>query len=217
MGKQYYRTACSAAVILVLFFFQAAFAEEPSKIALFPFEIHTVGNKLIIQENIYQGLIKGLSRSKQVRIIDPQQFASLIKDKAPTEELALKVGPQIGADYVLMGSAFMIGETLSMDARIIEIKGKKGPARDVFAQGKGGIGAAPQVAADLAGKVLVNVFGQKKIAQVAFKGNRKIEGSAIQNAIKSAKGKVYSAEDLSQDVKSIYKMGYFNDVQAEVS
>lgn len=217
MGKQYYRAACSAAVIFVLFFFQAAFAEEPSKIALFPFEIHTLGNKLIIQENIYQGLIKGLSRSKQVRIIDPQQFASLIKDKTPNEELALKVGPQIGADYVLVGSAFMIGETLSMDARIIEIKGKKGPARDVFAQGKGGIGAAPQVAADLAGKVLVNVFGQKKIAQVAFKGNRKIEGSAIQNAIKSAKGKVYSAEDISQDVKSIYKMGYFNDVQAEVS
>ncbi len=55
----------------------------------------------------------------------------------------MKVGPQIGADYVLMGSAFMIGETLSMDARIIEIKGKKGPARDFFAQGKGAMALNP--------------------------------------------------------------------------
>lgn len=209
--------AVSSAVFLVcLFFFQVAAAEEPGKIALFPFEVNTSGDPAAVRQSINEGLIKGLARSKQMRIIDPQLFAPLIKDKTLTEELAITAGAQAGADYALIGTAFLIGDTVSLDARVLDIKGK-GPARDISAQGKGGPAAAAQVASDLAGKVLAGVFGQKKVARVAFKGNRKIEGNAIQNVIKTSQNRIFSEEELSQDVKSIYKMGYFNDVQADVA
>lgn len=212
-----FRVLCSAFfMLLVLFFFQNAGAEEPKKLALFPFEVNSPGDAGLIQANISEGLIKGFSRSKQIRIMDPQLYLTLIKDKTPDEKLAIDVGAQIGADYVLIGSAFRIGENLSLDSRVVDIKNKK-TVQDFFAQGKASVSDSGRIASDLAAKVLTTVFGRKKVDRIVFKGNRKIEPPAIQNAIKITKGRIFSDEELSQDIKAIYKMGYFNDVQADVT
>jgi len=199
-----------------LFLFQNADAEEFKKIALFPFEVNSPSDSNLIQQNINEGLIRGLSRSKQVRIMDLQLYSNLIKQKTPDEELALNVGGQIGADYVLIGSAFRIGDNLSLDARVIDVKAKK-TVQNFFAQGKAGVSESGRIASDLATKVLTTVFGKKKVDRIVFKGNRKIEATAIQNVIKISKGRIFSDEELSQDIKAIYKMGYFTDVQADVA
>ncbi|MEN6465461.1 MAG: outer membrane protein assembly factor BamA [Syntrophaceae bacterium] len=148
--------------------------------------------------------------------MDPQLYSNLIKQKTPDEELALNVGGQIGADYVLIGSAFRIGDNLSLDARVIDVKAKK-TVQNFFAQGKAGVSESGRIASDLATKVLTTVFGKKKVDRIVFKGNRKIEATAIQNVIKISKGRIFSDEELSQDIKAIYKMGYFTDVQADVA
>lgn len=211
------RVVCSAFFLLFcLFLFQNADAEEFKKIALFPFEVNSPSDSNLIQQNINEGLIRGLSRSKQVRIMDPQLYSNLIKQKTPDEELALNVGGQIGADYVLIGSAFRIGDNLSLDARVIDVKAKK-TVQNFFAQGKAGVSESGRIASDLATKVLTTVFGKKKVDRIVFKGNRKIEATAIQNVIKISKGRIFSDEELSQDIKAIYKMGYFTDVQADVA
>jgi len=203
-------------LLICLFLFQNAEAEELKKIALFPFEVSSPSESNLIQQNINEGLIRGFSRSKQIRIMDPQLFMNLVKEKTPDEQLALSIGAQIGADYVLIGSAFRIGDSLSINCRIIDIKGKR-TIQDFFAQGKTSVPESGKVASELAGKVLTAVFGKKKVDRVVFKGNRKIEATAIQNVIKISKGRILSDEDLSQDIKAIYKMGYFNDVQADVT
>lgn len=211
------RVVCSAFFLLFcLFLFQNADAEEFKKIALFPFEVNSPSDSNLIQQNINEGLIRGLSRSKQVRIMDLQLYSNLIKQKTPDEELALNVGGQIGADYVLIGSAFRIGDNLSLDARVIDVKAKK-TVQNFFAQGKAGVSESGRIASDLATKVLTTVFGKKKVDRIVFKGNRKIEATAIQNVIKISKGRIFSDEELSQDIKAIYKMGYFTDVQADVA
>lgn len=210
------RAVCSALFLLFcLFPFQNAGAEEPKKIALFPFEVNSPSESDIIQQNINEGLIRGFSRSKQIRIMDPQLFLSLIKQKTPDEQLAMSVGSQIGADYVLIGSAFRIGDNLSLDGRIIDVKGKK-TIQSFFAQGKAGVSDSGRIASDLAAKVLTAVFGTKRVNRIVFKGNRKIEANAIQNVIKISKDRIFSDEELSNDIKAIYKMGYFNDVQADI-
>lgn len=203
-------------LLISLFLIQNAGAEEPKKIALFPFEVNSPGDASLIQLNINEGLIRGFSRSKQVRIMDPQLYLNLIKGKTIDEKLAVDIGAQIGADYVLIGSAFRIGDNLSLDSRVIDVKGRK-TVQDFFAQGKAGVSDSGRIAGDLAGKVLMAVFGKKKVDRVVFKGNRKIEGTAIQNVIKTSKGRIFSDEELTKDIKAIYKMGYFNDVQADVT
>lgn len=51
---------------------------------------------------------------------------------------------------------------------------------------------------------------------VRIEGNQRIEDDAIQRVIKTHPGDPYDQALLSEDLKSIYKMGYFDDVQVSV-
>ena len=73
------------------------------------------------------------------------------------------------------------------------------------------------MASRLKGDLLLRIGEVQRIARVDFKGNQKIENSAIAQIIKSARGNVYSELDLSGDIKAIYRMGYFDDVKVETA
>ncbi len=200
-------------VFIALFFHQVTQAAEPRKIALIPFEIFSPSNPDQLRQNITEGILKGISSSRNIKIVDQSAVSGMLKGKTLTEELAVSAGAKAGADFIIMGSAFRIGETVNLDCRVIDAKTGK-TVNTAYAQGK--IDSAGQISADLGARVLSTILGSKKITRIVFKGNRKIEESAIQHTIKSARGKNFSEADLSRDVKSIYRMGYFNDVQADI-
>jgi outer membrane protein insertion porin family len=55
-----------------------------------------------------------------------------------------------------------------------------------------------------------------KVAKVQFRGNRKVEDDAIKVNLKTAPGVTLTQEVLREDVHTIWKMGYFDDIQIEV-
>ncbi|OEU47528.1 MAG: outer membrane protein assembly factor BamA [Desulfobulbaceae bacterium S5133MH15] len=56
-----------------------------------------------------------------------------------------------------------------------------------------------------------------RIASIAPEGNARIDSGAILRKIATKAGDTYDPTALRNDLKSIYKMGYFNDVQIDVS
>ena len=56
-----------------------------------------------------------------------------------------------------------------------------------------------------------------KVAKVQFRGNRKVEDDAIRVNLKTAPGTTLTQELVREDVRAIWKMGYFEDVEVEVS
>jgi outer membrane protein insertion porin family len=56
-----------------------------------------------------------------------------------------------------------------------------------------------------------------RVVKVQFRGNRKVEDDAIRVNLKTAPGVTLSQEMVRDDVRTIWKMGYFEDVQVEVS
>ena len=54
-----------------------------------------------------------------------------------------------------------------------------------------------------------------KVVKVAFRGNRKVEDDAIKAVIKTKPGVSANQELLRDDVRAIWKMGFFEDVQVE--
>ncbi|HEY6008728.1 MAG TPA: outer membrane protein assembly factor BamA [Geobacteraceae bacterium] len=54
-----------------------------------------------------------------------------------------------------------------------------------------------------------------KIAEVVIKGNRRIETAAILNVVKSKPGDFLYPDKVDADVRAIYALGNFNDVQAD--
>jgi len=58
--------------------------------------------------------------------------------------------------------------------------------------------------------------GEQDIVVIQIFGNRRIEAGVIASRIGSKVGEPLSAEMVRQDIKSIYKLGFFEDVSAEV-
>lgn len=54
----------------------------------------------------------------------------------------------------------------------------------------------------------------EKIVEVVVKGNRRIEKSAVLNVIKMKAGDTLESDKTDTDIRAIYKMGQFQDVQA---
>ena len=61
-----------------------------------------------------------------------------------------------------------------------------------------------------------SVFAEDtRIVSITVKGNQRIDTAAISLVIKSKAGEPLSQEKVSQDIKEIYKLGYFEDVKVE--
>ena len=56
-----------------------------------------------------------------------------------------------------------------------------------------------------------------RVTKLQFRGNRKVEDDAIKVNLKTAPGVTLTQETIREDVRTIWKMGYFDDVQVEVS
>src|SRR5262249_13075930 len=54
-----------------------------------------------------------------------------------------------------------------------------------------------------------------KVVRVLFRGNRKVEDDAIKGNLKARPGVSLTQEILRDDVRTIWKMGFFEDVQVE--
>ncbi|HET6461381.1 MAG TPA: outer membrane protein assembly factor BamA [Syntrophales bacterium] len=192
-----------------------ALAEELQKIAIMPFEIHARENAANLQESIYKGLSMEFAKSKSIHLIERDSLAKALGNKRIDESLALDVGKKTGADYVITGSLSAFGEQISVDTRVINVKEGKA-LYSVFAQGKGPA-AISSISAQLRTNILLKIAAYMRIAKIEFKGNKKIESSALTQVIKSARGNLFSESELTSDVKAIYKMGYFDDVTADVT
>ncbi len=193
---------------------QPLFAEDVTVILL-PFEVHSKDNAPHLQNAIYEGLTGRLGKIKNILLVEKERFSKILEGRRIDDFLAQSVGKETGAAYVITGSLTEFGEVISADVRILDVKRSVFlPA--IFAQGRGleGMGV---LSAQLSADILIRMGAEQRIVRIEFKGNRRIESSAISQVLKSVSGSVFSEVSLAQDIKAIYKMGHFADVTAQAT
>ena len=194
---------------------KSGLAATDAKIAVLPFSIYSKGNIALLQEAVYDSLVKELRKTKEIEIIDKNVIRNLVKQTSPTEAVALSAGKAAGASHVIWGSLTEFGDRINVDVRVLDVATGKASA-PLTAQGKGMDGLSA-VTAKLKGDIIVRISAKQRISKVLFKGNQKIESIVIHQAIKSAPNAPFSETQLTADIKSIYKLSYFEDVLADVT
>jgi len=190
-------------------------AGEATRIVVLPFDIFTPADKAPLQEAISRQLSSELRKSGNIQLIDERAYSDTLAGQKVNEALGFKIGRDVNAAYVIMGSLSEFGENLSADIRILDIRqGKR--MSPLFIQGKGR-NQIDKLAAEAKSTVLLKITPELRIARVEIQGNRKIGASAIEQVLKSRQGSLFSEGDVSADIKAIYKMGYFNNVSADVT
>ncbi|WDP92641.1 MAG: VCBS repeat-containing protein [Desulfobacter sp.] len=125
--------AAALAALIVLAAAGTGVCKGPKTVAVFPFEMNTQQDLGFLQNGLFSMLTSRLSDAGKVDVLDRETVdRALAKAKtnaatqgALTEAKAKIIGADLGVDYVLFGSLTNFGESVSLDAKMVDITGKK--------------------------------------------------------------------------------------------
>jgi outer membrane protein insertion porin family len=100
-----------------------------------------------------------------------------------------------------------------LDVKLFESLAEKTPS--VFTSEGRGIENLPSTVEKLALSLVSKIFKRKQVLTIDVTGNDRIEVDAIKRVVKTRPGDIYNLKSLSEDLKAIYAMGYFDDIQVE--
>ena len=67
----------------------------------------------------------------------------------------------------------------------------------------------------LARQLDLSILDKSLVAEIDVTGNRYIEKDAIKFVIITKEGDIFSSQALQEDLRQVYQMGYFTDVQID--
>lgn len=193
---------------------QQTSAPEPALVVVAPFAVHTAQPQpqlsLGVQELLAQNLLNlGVDL---VPLPDVRRAAG--SQPVTNETQALDLARRLRARYVIWGSLTQLGDKASLDGRLVDAQGPGAP-RVLFAEGD--LANLQDAAQQMAQQVTVHVLAKAVVAEVAVRGTERIEPDAVLVQVKTKKGELLSNETLQEDIRRVYKMGFFETVAADVT
>ncbi|MBC2712193.1 MAG: VCBS repeat-containing protein [Desulfosarcina sp.] len=145
---------------LLLFCSSSPVLAAPARVAILPFDMNAEKDLTFLQEGILDMLGSRLAwRDKVVVINENETKAALASvERFDGESRALLAGGKLQADYVLFGSLTVFGESVSIDAKMVDVSGQQEPL-PFFAQTRGMGEVIPQIN-QFATNINETVFGR---------------------------------------------------------
>ncbi len=153
---------------LAIVFGSKAFAtDKPLYIAIVPFKINAEKDLTFLKDGIIDMFSSRLSWEEKVKVVSGQEMTKVLEavDSPLNESKAQKIGVELGADYVLFGSLTVFGNSVSIDAKVVDVSGNK-PSLAFFNQIKGVEEVIPEInliASDINEKVFGRTIPSKKV------------------------------------------------------
>ena len=142
----------------------AVATEEPSRIVIVPFKMHADRDLSFLQEGIVDMLTSRLSSEDSI-VVARKDTDRVLQDLSEPvhEENARAIGTKLEADYVLFGSLTMFGNSISLDAKMVDVHQKR-PTLTLFDQSTKIDDVIPQINL-FAAEINEKVFGRAVVAR----------------------------------------------------
>ena len=211
-----------AAALLVFMHLPAA-AAETSRTLVLPLKINTPDDRENLTETTDAALAKvlatGSSRPKAFTML-PRSEAEKVFDYntvwPPTSETLQEFGAKADSSihYVAAGSLTKLGGTVSIDIKVFDLLDPSTP-KFYYLEGRA-LADIEKSLNEITGDILSFTGSSFLIAGIAPEGNKRIDSGAILRNITTRAGDFYEPEQLRNDLKNVFKMGYFDDVRLKV-
>lgn len=223
------------AILSLAVFGQEAMAQSErgkAKVLVLPFKVNAPGDAESLRKSISQQLSDRL-RKEGVAVVDSATAASVLKAKKVKEVVSAQQARELAraakASYAVMGSLSVVGDSLSLDAKSVGVGSNLRESAGVYATGPGLVGLSAAVD-DLAGKLKGEfVAGAaapagapgsgltgEKVAEVDVEGNNALEKDVVLLKVKTQVGEPFDSKTVNEDLKRLFDLGYFDDVQIRV-
>ncbi len=190
-----------------------AYSQPAKKVAVLPFQINSLEDLSYLSTEIPR-LIKTDLQREGAWIVEPDPADLKGWTGSPGDARnARQIGLKEGLDLVAWGSLTRIGDQFSIDIKIVEpLLGEEISAFFLSIEGIENLSVSLQ---ELSRDIGFKLFDRDVITEITVAGNKRIEVDAIERYIKSKPGDAYLPSHLSNDLKSIFSMGYFEDIRIE--
>jgi outer membrane protein insertion porin family len=183
--------------------------------AFLPFQIiaQTVDESLTarVDDNLTNVLLLN-----NFQMLDRDQAEKLVDyTKWPPDTATLdSIAQATGLDSVAAGSVTIIGSQISIDVQVYDVLNPENPR--YFFKEAGSIAELELIIGQVMDEVIAYAERDQFIGRIAPEGNERIDSGAILRKIQSKAGDIYDPAILRDDLKAIFAMGYFDDVQIDV-
>ncbi len=157
------------------------------------------------------------ARAKGMNMMSRSEAQRLVNYEGvwPPPRAALEaVAQAAGTDFVGVGSITQLGRRISVDASIFDAVTVKAP-HTAYREGASSQ-ELPQLTAEVMGDLLTYSNKTFTVASITATGNTRIDTGAILQKIASKPGDLYDPVILREDIKAVFSMGYFDNVEVEV-
>jgi TolB-like protein len=155
-------------ILILTAAFSTPEAQQQKKIAILPFSVNSSENISYIRDGIWDMLISRvtvggktdvLSKSSVLEAMDKNQKKDL------SEADASAIGKRLKADYVVWGSITKIGDSLSLDGKLLDVASSQSPVT-LFEQTRGMNEVIPKIN-DFSQRIRSHVTGEALVATSA--------------------------------------------------
>ncbi len=148
-------------IIAITFTAVSAMSAELKKVAVLPFSVHSGENIDYVQKGVWDMLISRIGVRGKIDVLGRQAVLEALggSTKADfTQQDALSFGKKLKVDYVVWGSITKIGNSVSLDGKLLDTASAKAPV-GVFTQSSGLDDVIAKVN-DFAKRVDTHILGQ---------------------------------------------------------
>jgi len=195
-------------------FLAAVTSPREVSVVVLPFEVNAGDDLKYLRQGLPDMLSDRLGAAGFTVVPkDVLEKALASKGLKPTDPQALKEGALLtGAKYAISGSFSQLGETLSIDVRVIDPFGLKAPL-PVFVSKDGLINLLPAVD-ELVAKMKGDLLGLDRIVDIEVEGAVALDREVVLMRMATKKGDTIDLKTINTDVKTVFDLGYFDDVKA---
>jgi TolB-like protein len=140
----------------------ASTAQEPKRVALLPFKVNAEKDLSFLRDGIFDMLTSRLTSPGKVEVLNRLDIENAIDKAAGSrkidENLARGIGQQLGADFVLFGSLTVFENSVSIDAKMVDVTAER-PTMTFFDQSQD-LGAVITKINLIAADINANLFGR---------------------------------------------------------
>ncbi len=190
-------------------------AEEKESIAVLPFRVHSLKPLDHLKSGLQEMLVIRLERrgfkTASVSVVNEHPLAFL-----PVFETKdfLILGKDLDVEWVVSGSLTEVGGKVSVDLKVVDVSQVRSPF-SIFMVSEN-IEAVADTIGRLAASIDYQISEVPQIDSVLVKGNQRIEKDAVLAVISTKKGDMLDFERLDRDLRDIYRMGFFKDVEIDI-
>jgi outer membrane protein insertion porin family len=206
---------------VALLFFTLLFASPVwagnAKTSFLPLKINSSGdiNSLLgqadsdFQAALAQSKITFIPRS------EAEKLANYKGSWPPPIQVMQDIAAKTDSDNLATGSLTRIGNKISVDIKLFDLLSPGNPT--YYYQTTDSLDGLKEAFNKIVSEIEKYIERDYLIASIAPEGNKRIDSGAILRKITTKTGDAYNPAKLRKDLKAIYAMGYFNDVQIDVS